>query len=166
MPTQPAPRRLWPRGLPCPNLKAVNFAPDGGEQATEMESGARRNRRLYDTLPTTYGAALTCNRIEAAIFLSFYDEVAGTEFEIDVHSPFQIEAKTTRHRAQFIGLPKIDEAGAATWNVSVQLWLAEVTALDFDSIAFLAAYGAEAGRMINLFDQLANDQLAEHMGAA
>ncbi|MBI1401462.1 hypothetical protein [Hyphomonas sp.] len=159
-------RRLWPAGLPCPNLKAIEFTPDGGELATEMESGARRTRRLYEGLPTTYTAQLVCNRIETAIFLSFYEEVAGTEFEIDVHSPFNLVPSTSRHRAQFIGLPKVSEAGAASWSVSVTLWLAEISVPDFDAIAFLAAYGSEAGRIANLFDQLVNDQLPSHMGAA
>ena len=59
-------RRLWPRGLPCPDLTAISFTPDGGELATEMESGARRNRQLYDTLPTTYKATMTCDRLRSA----------------------------------------------------------------------------------------------------
>lgn len=159
-------RRLWPRGLPCPDLKAISFTPDGGELATEMESGTRRNRQLYDTLPTTYKATMTCDRIETVIFMSFYKEVAGAEFEIDVHSPFSLTPQTSRHRAQFLALPDVSEAGSAAWKVSMVLWLAEVSVPDFDDIAFLAAYGAEAGAMINRFDVLANDELADHMGAA
>lgn len=159
-------RRLWPRGLPCPDLKAISFTPDGGELATEMESGARRNRQLYDTLPTTYKATMTCDRIETVIFMSFYREVAGAEFEIDVHSPFALVSSLTRHRAQFLALPDISEAGTATWKVSMTLWLAEVSVPDFDDLAFLAAYGGESGAMINRFDVLANDELADHMGAA
>ncbi|MBA4338312.1 MAG: hypothetical protein C0421_05655 [Hyphomonas sp.] len=159
-------RRLWPRGLPCPDLKAISFTPDGGELATEMESGTRRNRQLYETLPTTYKATMTCDRIETVIFMSFYKEVAGAEFEIDVHSPFALVPSLTRHRAQFLSLPDVTEAGAATWKVSMTLWLAEVTVPDFDTLAFLAAYGSESGAMINRFDVLANDELADHMGAA
>lgn len=159
-------RYLWPRGLPCPNLKAISFTPDGGELSTEMESGARRNRRLYETLPTNYDATLTCSRIETVIFLAFYDKVAGGEFDIDVHSPFSIETHLTRHRAQFVGLPKISEFGAAQWSVSVQLWLAEVSPPDLDTLAILAAYGDGAGSIVNQFDVLANDELADHMGVA
>lgn len=160
------PRPLWPRGLPCPNLKAISYSVDGGELATEMESGSRRTRQLYDTLPTGYTATMTCSRTEAAVFLAFYKKVAGSEFEIEVHSPFRIGQSLTRHRAQFQGLPKIDEFSTNEWTVATQLWLAEVEAEDFDQIAFLATYGDESGRIANLFDQLANDWLAAHVGAA
>lgn len=158
-------RRRWPRGLPCPDLKAISFTPDGGELASEMEDGSRRVRRLYDTLPTTYKASLTCNRIETLIFLSFYDEVAGAEFDIEVHSPFSMTPSVSLHRAQFLSLPDIAEAGPGSWRISLNLWLSEVTVPGFDEIAFLAEYGAEAGRILNLIDRICNEDLPEHLGA-
>lgn len=159
-------RRRWPRGLPCPDLKAISFTPDGGELASEMEDGSRRVRRLYDTMPTTYKASFTCDRIESLIFMSFYEEVAGAEFDIEVHSPFRMTPSASLHRAQFLSLPDIAEAGAGSWRISLNIWLSEVIVPDFDEIALLAEYGAESGRMINLFDTLCNDELADHMGAA
>lgn len=159
-------RLRWPRGLPCPDLKAISFAPDGGELASEMEDGSRRVRRLYDTMPTTYKASLTCDRIESLIFMSFYEEVAGAEFDIEVHSPFNMTPSASLHRAQFLSLPDISEVGAGSWRISLNIWLSEVTVPAFDAIAFLAEYGAESGRIVNLIDRICNEDLPEHLGVA
>ena len=157
---------LWPRALPCPNLQAMTFIPDGGVIGSEFESGVSRDRRLYDHLPTLYEATITCDRLETLLFMSFFDKTAGGEFEIILGSPFSLEDVVTRHRAKFVGNPRYDEATALRRSIQFQLRLEAVDIPDFDELAYLAAYGSDARDIFNRFDHLMNVEMPDHMGDA
>lgn len=159
-------RYLWPKGLPCPDLKAINYRPDGGALQTEMASGKLRSRRLYSHLPTTYSATLTLTSLEVAVLMALYDKTVGVEFEIDVHSPFLVGQPLTRHRAEFLDLPDISEFTTKEWKAAIVLRLAHVDVPDYDDLSLIAAYGREAARVALSFDVLTNERIPEHMGEA
>ncbi len=156
----------WPPALPCPNLNSPSFNVDGGVETMEMEGGGVRQRRRHLNLAGRYRATLTVSATEHVVLLSFYNKVAGGAFDTSITLPLELGAQRVDVRARFGEAPPSKQFGVKHWTSSFELILEPVTVPDFDDLGLIAVYGDDVGAIITAFDQLANVELPDHVGAA
>lgn len=156
--------RQWPRALPCPKLGSAGYQMDGGVVSFTSASGVRRDRRMHDHLPTEYSGQIVVGQILVATALAFAQKVLGSEFEIDLCGPFDLIGQKSTYRATLLEMPVPQRFGAFDWQISFRLRLSQVPLPDFDDLALFAVYGDDATKAINIFDDLANNQMPAAIG--
>jgi len=156
----------WPRALPCPDLSGLSVRADDGVLRSEMASGVRRERRLYDHAPGVYSASLTLSRTETLILQSFAQKAMGSEFQIDLPLPFDLTNWTQTYTARFESFGEPRPISGATWRTSFNLHLKRMSVPDFDTLGLIAEYGDDADDFINALDHLVNVEMPDHVGAS
>ena len=158
-------RLTWPRGLPRPIFQSQSLAPDLGIERFEMDTGWEEERRRFDQMPGVYPFSLRLSALQQDVLLSFAHKVAGTAFEADLWMPGMSRDGCRTFLCRIVSLAQAGEITTGLWRWSVSLRIESLDPPDFDTLAFLAHYGDEAGLFVNLFDGLVNETIPEHMGA-
>ncbi|MDJ0922125.1 MAG: hypothetical protein QNI84_13440 [Henriciella sp.] len=158
--------RAFPTGLDCPIFKSDKHRIDGGLETNVMESGFMASRRLYDHLPGDYEARYRVSASQADLIIMFADTVGAGEFEIKARLPGQLRHGYSTHVAKFREFPQIEQIGIGAYEATVKVRIMNMAVDSYDSLSVTATYGEDALIIVNAFDQLANTDMPQHVGAS
>lgn len=114
---------LWPETLPCPRREGFSSSGSAPIRRVDMESGPARVTRTSSVSITTNSYSITCSRIDAAEFWSFFNAEANAGADW-VLIPMVTGNKLLPHKCRFIDYPTMTPDGLE-WRISFTLETAE-----------------------------------------
>lgn len=155
----------WPCGLPLPDLGSPALQPDGAQASTGMESGAVRDRRLFEHLPGEYAATVTLGVNHGTVLMAFYQRVGTSPFDMQAVLPFGLQRVQTV-TARFLAAPVPTEQSQTRTGWAIRLFIDGLAALipDQADLDFLMVYGDEAREADGLYHAIISD-LSDQLSA-